>query len=638
MNQNSQVALEARQAFSAALSRGDVQRAIQAARTLLKENPGNRQFSFIRKTIEEMPGLDLRPFKVALLASFSIEFLHDPLVAQGFLNGLMIEVYNSGFAQFRQELLDPQSGMYRFGPDAIVLAIEGRDWLPAVYRSYLESPEAGLQSILQAESEIASLLEALRSRSQAAFLVHNLVPPVWAHLGILDSQTENGQGQIIRSLNESLAAMARRSLGVYIVDYAGLVSRMGALQWYDERMHHYARAPIAQPMLGPLASEYLKYFRGLMGQTKKCLVLDLDNTLWGGVLGEEGISGIALGPNYPGSAYLAFQEEILALQRRGVILAVASKNNAADVDQVFASHPNMVLKKGHFTRFEVHWGPKSESLQQIARQLKIGLEHMVFVDDNPVECAEVANTLPMVTVLTLPRQPEQFVRVLREEGLFDGMSFSSEDGRRRELYELKSQADELLNQSGSLQEFYRSLSMEITFAPLQKATLSRGAQLTQKTNQFNVTTFRYSEADLSARLTDSRCLMTTVQVRDRFGDNGIVGLILAILQSDVLEINTFLLSCRVIGRTVETAMLAWLHEQARERGVRQIRGRVIPTAKNQPCRDLFQTHGFQKESELESGETHWVLELLQARLAYPEWFNVVDETVPSLETRQQGRN
>jgi FkbH-like protein len=636
MNHTNQVALDARHAFSAALSGREVPRAIQAARTLLKETLGTRHLTFIRKSIEKVDGLDLIPFKVALMASFSIEFLHDPLIVQGFLNGLKIDVYTGGFAQFSQEILDPQSGLYRFGPNAIVLAIEGRDWLPAIYRSYLDNPEAGRQSVRRAQDEIASLVEELRSRSQAALLVHNLFPPVWAQLGILDSQTEHGQAQSIRDFNDELVRIARRNSEVYIVDYAGLVSRIGAVHWYDERMYYYARAPIAQPMLWPLASEYLKYFRGLTGRTKKCLVLDLDNTLWGGVLGEEGIWGIALGPNYPGSAYVAFQEEILALQRKGVILAVASKNNAPEVDHVFASHPHMVLTKDHFTRFEVHWRPKSQSLQEISRQLNIALEHMVFVDDSPVECAEVVNALPVVTAIPLPRLPEQFVGALREEGLFDGLSFSSEDRRRRELYGLKSQADELLSRSDSLEEFYRSLLMEITFAPLQRATLARAAQLTQKTNQFNVTTVRYSEADLSVRLADSRHLMTTVQVRDRFGDNGIVGLMLALVRSEALEIDTFLLSCRLIGRTVETAMLTWLHEHARARGIRKILGRVIPTAKNQPCRDLFHKHGFQKQNELERGETEWLLDLSQVSLAYPSWFNVVDEAVPSLEVAEQG--
>jgi FkbH-like protein len=619
---------DARRAFRAGLDAGDLVTAMRAARTLLGTSPQGAAASFIRRAVEKVPPdrLALAPLRVALLSSFSIEFIHDVLVALGFLEGLHIQIYQAGFGQFRQEILNPASGLYAFSPDAAVLALEGKDIVPGLYGHDVPDGAADLEIAVGAASqELAALAQAFRERSAATFLVHNFVPPTWRRLGILDGQPGPGQAELVSTLNTALSRVCRESRGVYAVDYAGLVQRAGALSWYDDRMAHYARAPIGQAVLPQLALEYVKYFRALTGKTKKCLVLDLDNTLWGGILGEEGPHGIQLGPDYPGSAYVAFQRAIRGLRQRGVILAVASKNNPADVDEVFATHPHMVLRPEDFSILRVGWSAKSQSLAEIAAHLNIALDHIVFVDDNPVECDEVARAMPAVTVVPLPAQPEHFVRILLEPGYFDGLSVSSEDLHRAELYQQRDQAEELRAQSASIEDFYRGLEMAVTFTPVHNGSLARAAQLTQKTNQFNVTTIRYTEAELLERRADPAWLVTTVQVRDRFGDNGIVGFLMARAVADELEIDTLLLSCRVIGRTVETAMLAHLCEYAAQRGARQLRGRIVATAKNAPARDLYERHGFQRDSTEEGGETSWELDLTAGGIHYPEWIKIVSE-------------
>jgi FkbH-like protein len=611
--------------FSAALQAGRTFEAMQLARALLKEDSSLSQISFISRELEKVPRgtLALKPLKVALLSSFSIEFIKKPLTVLAFVNGMHVEVYLSGFGQFQQEIRNPASGLYAFSPDAVILSVEGPDWFPEIYRDYLYGLAAGFDGVLSRFSEeFESLIKAFRAGSKATLLVNNFVPPVWPQLGILDGQAGTGQAQLVHRLNESLASICRQNPGILMVDYAGLVSRAGAEQWYDERMSHYAKAPIAMAMLPQLAGEYVKFFRGLTGQTKKCLVLDLDNTLWGGVIGEDGAAGIQLGSVYPGSAYIAFQREILNLHKRGILLAIASKNNASDVEEVFASHSSMLLKKEHFAALQIHWEQKVESLREIARQLNIGLEHMVFVDDNPAECSEIIRVLPMVTTIQLPKQPEHFVRALLEEGLFDSLTFSLEDRLRGQLYRQRGEAEQLRGASGSVEDFYRSLEMEITFASVDKSTLARSSQLTQKTNQFNVTTMRLSESEIAERWNDPNWLLTTVNVRDRFGDNGIVGLVMARFDSRQLDIETFLLSCRVIGRGVETSMLAYLCQQAANRGVSLLRGRIIPTAKNVPVRELFSSHTFEKTAEKETGETAWILNLEKNPIAWPEWIKV----------------
>jgi FkbH-like protein len=614
-----------RDAFSAALQSCQKFEAMQIAPALLLENPGLSHISFISRELEKIPRgtLGLKPLKIALLSSFSIEFIKKPLAVLSFLNGIEADIYLSGFGQFQQEIRNPASGLYAFSPDVVILSVEGADWLPEIYRDYLDILPTGFDATLSRfTEEFQSILTAFRAGSKATLLVNNFVPPVWRQLGLLDGQAGPGQAQLIHRINESLASVSRQTPGVMLVDYAALVSRVGSHQWYDERMSHYAKAPIAMAMLPQLAAEYVKFFRGLTGQTKKCLVLDLDNTLWGGVLGEDGVAGVQLGAVYPGSAYVAFQREILNLQKRGILLAIASKNNADDVEEIFAGHSSMLLKKEHFASLQIHWEQKVESLRKIAQQLNIGLEHMVFVDDNPAECAEMIRVLPMVTTIQLPRQPEHFVRALLQDGLFDSITFSLEDRRRGDLYRQREEAEQLRGSSGSVEDFYRSLEMEITFAAIDKSSLARSAQLTQKTNQFNITTIRFSESEVAERSNDPNWLLATVTVRDRFGDNGIVGLVMAHFDSGALNIETFLLSCRVIGRGVETSMLAYLCQHAANRGVSALQGRIVPTAKNVPVRELFSSHKFEKVSEKESGETAWTLDLHKSPVTWPEWIKV----------------
>lgn len=615
-----------RDRIAALLAAGQRDAAIQAGRTLLGEQPGMRSLRFLRKVAEsEAAGqAGLKAYKVALLSSFSIEFFHDALIAHGFVNGLRLQVYQPGFGSFRQEVLDPASGLYASSPDAIVLAVEGEHWVPAAYGGVLRDREPDAAALTNSfRDELGSLIAAFRARSTAPLLIHNLAPPVWYRLGILDARSAHGQARLVHRLNDALAEAADGAADVHVVDYATLASRYGARQWYDPRMRLYAAAPIAQPMLGHLAREHLKFLRGFVGFNKKCLVLDLDNTLWGGVVGEEGVDGIDLGPTYPGSAFVEFQQHVLALRERGVLLAIASKNNPGDVDEVFARHRFMVLRKDDFSDVQAHWEPKSESLRRIAANLGIGLEHIVLADDNPAECEQVRSALPMVTVIQLPRQPERYVDVLHEDAWFDALTISREDARRGELYQQRADAEALRRSSVSLEDYYRALDMEFRVAPVDGSSLKRAAQLTQKTNQYTVTTRRYSEGQLTQLMADPEWSLVTVGVTDRFGDNGIVGVMMARAVDTVLDIDTFLLSCRVIGRTVETGMLAYLCDLAERRGLKALTGQLIPTEKNLPVRSLFDQHGFSKIGEDASGGTVWRLSLPEQRVPWPAWLRVV---------------
>ena len=616
-----------REAFATHVQSGNCDSAIQSARLLLKDFASAKTYRFIGK-IAQGDGafnLGLRPFRIALLSSFSIEFIQDALFAQGVANGLRVEFYQTGFNAFRQEILDSASGLYQNPFDLAILAVEGEDWLPEAYSRY--SLATVNHAILKEnfKSEIAAMLGRFRANSRSPILIHDLAQPDHYLLGIADRSNGKGQGCLVGEVNDILHEVCGQFSNAYVLGYDALVSRIGRERWYDQRMKHYAKFPLSQDAVGALAREFMRYCRALLGLSRKCLVLDLDNTLWGGVVGEDGLEGIQLGPTYPGSAFVEFQQNILGLHSRGVILAVASKNNPQDVDEVFAQQSSMVLQRADFSAFEVHWNAKGESLKRIAKQLNIGLEHIVFVDDNPAECEHVRMLLPMVTVIQLPSKPEQYSKALFDDGWFDTLSVSAEDIRRSALYGQRAQAEALRETSTDLEGFYRDLEMTVTFSPVDGKNLSRAAQLTQKTNQFNVTTHRHTEGDIFGRMHDPAWTLAVVSVKDRFGDNGIIGLIMACLVDKELAIETFLLSCRVIGRTVETAMLAYLCEAASSRGASSLLGRITPTQKNAPARDLYQRHGFNKESVNEAGTSVWRLDCEYSKIEIPKWFKFVND-------------
>jgi FkbH-like protein len=597
---------------------GDFYRARQAAADLVAQDTGGRVLRFIsgQATQHKRTLPEIKLAKIAVLSSYSSEFLHDALIVACFLKGVVPEIYQPAFNQFRQEILDPGSGLYRFAPDTVILSVLGEHLCPALYECIPSSETAQVEEVA---AELEGLVDAFRSRSSAPLVVQNLLPPLYPVFGVGDADLPFGQRHQVQRINARLAEICRERPGVYILDYEGLVARHGALAWHDERMRYFAQLPIDRRMFLPLAREYAKIVNILKGGAKKCIVLDLDNTLWGGIVGEDGVDGIKLDTVYPGSAHRAFQQALLALNDRGILLAIASKNNPADVDEVFDKHQHMVLTKGDFAAIQIGWHSKSQMIETIADELGIGLEHIVLIDDNPVECAEVSRALPMVRTVLFPRQPERFATTLAEEGLFDVLQFSKEDRNRARLYKQRAAAENLRGKTPNLEDFYRSLEMEIIIEPVNAGSLARAAQLTQKTNQLNLTTRRYTEADIDARQRDRSWHCCTVTVRDRFGDNGIIGVMLAQHLADRLILDTFLMSCRVIGRTVETAMLAHLCDVAERFGARLIEATLIPTSKNLPVRPLLPDHKFEQVGERD-GASIWHLDTATRRLRCPEWF------------------
>jgi FkbH-like protein len=410
--------------------------------------------------------------------------------------------------------------------------------------------------------------------------------------------------------------------GVYVLDYDALVARNGRLRWRDERKWLIARLPIAADQMIHLAREWMRFLVPLTGKTAKALVVDLDNTLWGGVIGEDGMNGIKLSAEYPGAAYQALQRAILDLTPKGILLAICSKNNPEDAIDVLENHPGMLLRPKHFAATRISWNDKSQGLREIAAELNIGIDSLAFLDDNPFEREQVRGAVPEVMVIDLPEDPLQYAAVIRNHPGFERLTLSGEDQQRTTFYTEQRERSQAEQKFQSKEDFYRFLEQEAEIASVTPATLARISQLTQKTNQFNVTTRRYGEPEISAMAENPSCQVLSIRVRDRFGDHGLVGVSITRDEGETCEIDSFLLSCRVIGRTVETALLAHLADQAAARGCKRLVGWFLPTKKNAPAREFYKQHGFEVATENGDGAL-WSLDLTRQRIASPEWVKVV---------------
>ena len=561
--------------------------------------------------------------QVALLASFTADFLQPCLVVEGARRHLSLDLWLAPFGQIEQQVLDADSLLYSSPREIIVILARLEDWLPDLGPRFLTySPEA-LESLrAELRQRLEALLKTLRERTQAKVLVGNFTPPLWCAAGLAEVALPLSQSGCVQRLNEDLAEVCVSLPDIQVLDVARTACETGLERWRDERLDYLAKAPWSSDACVAVSKAVARRIKPWFVPAKKCLVLDMDNTLWGGVLGEAGLQGIALGPDYPGNVFVDFQRRILALRDGGVLLAAASKNNAADVEAVLSDHPACLLKREHFAAFEVHWEDKATSLRSIASTLNIGLDSLVFFDDNPVERQWVAEQLPMVTVIAVPKSPLGYARTLADSGCFDFLALTNEDRKRAALYQEDTGRQALQRQAGSLEEFLTGLNMTLTIGKVDDITLPRVAQLLGKTNQFNLTTRRHSEAELQQMIANG-AIALWARVRDRFGDSGLIAATILVPEADrSWRIDTFLMSCRVIGRGVETALLAMIERLVHARGGNLLVGEFIPTSKNQPAADFLAKHGF-----VQSDHQLWHLQFDTPR-SMPAYF-ALESTVES---------
>jgi FkbH-like protein len=586
-------------------------------------NPTPAIAPFVVSRFEKLRGhVPLTPCRVAILRSFTVEPLVPLARALAFTGGIDLEVRVGDFNTFAQEIIAPNSWLYEYHPQVIILAAQTRDLSPALYTQFADLTASDVEAqVTDVSAQLTQLLATLRSRTDAHIIVHSLQTPAPLAHGIFDSRAETSQASAVARINAALRRFASELNNVYVLDYDALIARHGAATWENTRKWLTVRLPIAADRLIHLAREWLRFLHPITGRICKCLVTDLDNTLWGGVIGEDGLDGIKIGSDASGYAFESLQRAMLDLHRRGVILAIASKNNPAEAHAAIEKHPGMILRPQHFAALRINWNDKAASLRELASDLNIGLDAIAFIDDNPIEREWVREQLPQVSIIDLPPDPMGYAAALRESPVFERLSLTDEDRDRGRMYAEQRARAELQSSAASLEDFYRSLQMEVDIATVQPETIPRAAQLTQKTNQFNLTTRRYSEQQIADIARDPHCRVYAIRVKDRFGDNGIVGVAVTRDQAGRCEIDTLLLSCRVIGRTIETAFLAHIAAQARQRGNTLLSGWFLPSQKNAPAKDFYSSHEFTAKDQRPEG-SYWERDLSRSGLTCPPWITL----------------
>jgi FkbH-like protein len=610
-----------RERFKAALAVRDEVERLDALKSLSEAAPGYVETIQLDKALSGIAAdaveKRLTRLRVAILSSDTINHLLPGLRVAALRRGFFFDVFAGAFAQYRQEVLEPASRLKSFAPEVIVLSLSARAQIGALP---IDADREHVEQVLQSEvAEVRSLWEAARHRFGAVVLQQTYLDVFEPIFGSYDRVAPASPARVIDRLNQLLAEAARDS-GVALVDAARACARDGIDAWFDAARWLQGKMEIAPQAAGRYGELVARVVAAHRGRSRKCVVFDLDNTLWGGVLGDVGIEGLVLGEgSATGEAHLELQRYARRLNERGVILAVCSKNDPALAEQAFSRHPEMVLKRSDIACFVANWKDKAENLRDIAQTLNIGLDSLVFVDDNPAERARVREAFPMIAVPELPEDPAHYVRALADAGFFEAVSFTREDSTRAASYAANAEREALRSAAQSMDEFLRGLDMEITYGPVGDLELERATQLINKTNQFNTTGRRYSAKEMAQLALDPDSITLQFRLMDRLGDSGLVSVMILHLEHDgVAELDVWVMSCRVFGRQLEDEAMNIAVEQIRARGIETLSARFVPTGRNAVIGDLFRNLGFQQvsgsaakeENKKESqGEQRWQLSI-----------------------------
>lgn len=541
--------------------------------------------------------LRLKPVKFALLSSSTTAFLEPLLSYFALLKSMSPTLMVGNYGNWRQDILSPDSWLSGFAPDFIFIILNYRDFPIPVQVFDPERTAVGISG------EIESFWIRLRKALPKAIIVQSDFDSPYDDSGALLTPKYGGRGDVYRRVSSELYRLSAQSVGVEILPVSELRARCGARIWEDARMWFHARQHPSMDALPVLAEYMVRIASAKLIPPKKVCVLDLDNTLWGGIIGEDGLHGIELGPpSARGEAFAAFQAYLKELKDRGILLCVCSKNNEDDAVLPFEKHDAMVLKKEDFICFSANWKPKSESILKMASDLNLGLDSFVFIDDNPAEVAEVKSLLPQVESLLLPDDPADFVSFLSRKKLFDVLDVSQDDAKKSLMYKQNIERERARAEYSNVDDFLKSLNMQCVCSGIDSANIARVSQLILKTNQFNLTTRRETERQIGEFASNTANYAKCFRLTDKFGDNGVVGVALASVppNSGVLEIDSFLLSCRVLGRGLEDLMLGDICRFASEHGYGQVRGIYRQTSKNSQVSDFYPKHGFVLEGSSDS--------------------------------------
>ena len=541
-----------------------------------------------------------KKIKIALLSSFTVQGLKQIMEVKCHNSKVSAQVYNAPYDQYNQELLNRESGLYRFEPDLTFLILDIRSVFRDAFFYPYQMDEAKRREFVSNKcNELLNVAQLFKEQATGKLIITNLSVPYYSPYGIVEEKTPFSFKDMVQDFNQQLKKAYLSDEKVYIYDFNGFVNKFGESHVFDYKLYYLGDIQVAPDYLSHLGEDFMAYVKTTLSLNKKCIVLDLDNTLWGGIIGEDGFEHIHLSPNKPpGNAYYEFQKYLLALYQRGVLLAINSKNNPQDALKVINEHPSMVLREEHFACLKINWLDKASNMREIAKELNIGLNSFIFIDDDPLNRELIKEYIPEILVLDLPKDPSLYVQMLMSLNDLHTFEITQEDKKRSKMYGEQRKRAEFETQYTNIEDFLRGLAIKVEIKRADKFTIPRISQLTLKTNQFNTTTKRYSQEDIKKLSDSATSEVYSVRVEDKFGDNGITGVFIVSKKSDKeWVIDTFLLSCRVIGRKVETFILEFIIGRAKEHKVKRVIGEYISTEKNDPCKDMYEDNGFIAQSD-----------------------------------------
>jgi FkbH-like protein len=558
----------------------------------------------IAKARGEGKSLDpLVPFRLAVLSNSTTDMIVPALVATAARHGIALEAIQPSYDQVAQEVFTPDSKVNGSRPDAVLLALDYRA-LPL--KLSLGDPEAAQGTVQGVIGYLQALRNGIKSNSNAVCIFQTFAPPVESLFGSLDRALPGTLRSIVDAVNRELCDFVLGS-GDVLLDVAALAETVGLANWHDTQLWNMGKFSFSDQFIPLYADHVARTVAALRGKSRKALILDLDNTVWGGVIGDDGLEGIAIAQGDAcGEAHLAVQRLALDLRQRGIVLAVSSKNTDEVARGPFLKHPEMLLKLDHIAVFQANWNDKATNIQAIAAELNLGVDAMVFLDDNPVERGLVRRLLPQVAVPELPEEPAYYTRTLAAAGYFEAVAFAREDLKRAGFYQDNAKRACLQKQVGGVDAYLASLDMTITFQPFDATGRARIVQLINKSNQYNLTTRRYTDPEVAEAENDPDVFTLQVRLADVFGDNGMISVVICRPgKPGIWEIDTWLMSCRVLGRKVEHMVLREILSHARESGIHKLLGAYRPTEKNKLVIDHYLNLGFTRIAAEDNGLTRW---------------------------------
>lgn len=531
-------------------------------------------------------------FKLALLGNCATQHLATALKGTGYSEGISLSVFDADYNQLDPQTLDPQSELYEFAPQAVVLCL----CTEKLYEAFTECKDKAHFADIEM-AKIKGYWDRINARLKTSILQYTLVERDDRVFGNYALKEESSFFYQIKKLNFLIAEGTRTVKNVYPVDVDSIERRLGRDRFSDPKLYAIAKMPFSLEALPILASETVGIVKSLMGRFKKCVVLDLDNTLWGGVIGDDGMEGIQIGELGLGHAFTELQRWLKELKNRGIILCVCSKNNEDTAKEPFEKHPEMVLRLDDISLFVANWQDKASNIRYIQKTINIGMDSIVFLDDNPFERNLVKETVEGITVPELPEDPSLYLSYLQSLNLFETTSYSENDKDRTKQYQAEIGRILLEQSFESFDDYLKGLEMVAEAKPFDVFQYPRIAQLTQRSNQFNLRTVRYTEAEIEQIAKDEKYLTLYFTLKDKFGDHGLISVVILEKREEELFVHEWLMSCRVLKRGMEEFIVNKIMETAKANGYKKVVGEYLKTPKNAMVEKMYSKLGFTDEGE-----------------------------------------